>query len=419
MKVEVRREAPSRAVLEVELPPEELGRGLHRAIDKLNQKVAVPGFRRGKAPRTLLERVVGKDAVYEEAVKLLVPDAYSQAVDQAGVRPIARPQIDVKPVEEGKPLRFVATVDLVPEVRLGEYRAVRIPVEEPKVRDADVESAIADLRARHARLAPSGDRPAEQGDFVLIKTTDVTGRLERVLPGKEYLVEVGGGTFPGELERALVGVKAGISHTVALEPAGTAVTFDIVDVKRKELPELTDTFAKQAAGATTVEALRETLRGRLEGEATTRAQREYQQKVTEAVLGEATIELPASMVEHEVVHLVGDLAESLERRGMTLTRYLEAAQKTEAQLADELRPNAERRLRTQLALEEVAKRENLAPSQEEIDREVEKVATSLQQDLPRVREWLAQDGRLDSLVGTLRRQKALAYLVASARGELQ
>jgi trigger factor len=419
MKVEVRKEAPSKAVLEVELPPEELGRGLDRAIIKLNQRVSVPGFRRGKAPRTLLERVVGKEALYEEAINQLVPDAYSQAVDQAGVRPIARPQIDVKEVEEGKPLRFVATVDLVPEVRLGDYRAIRIPPREPKVETANVEAAITDLRSRHARLVPTGDQPAEEGAFVLIKTVDVQGSLERLLPGKEYLVEIGGGTFPAELERALIGAKVGSSITVTLEPAGSTATVTVVDIKRRELPELTNEFAKQAAGTDSIEELRKALQERLMTEAAAQAERDYQQQVVDALLGGATIELPASMVDHEVEHLIADLSASLERRGMTLTRYLEAAKKTQEQLAEEVRPNAERRLRTQLALNEVARLEGLAPSQEEIDREAEKLAQSLQQDLPRVREWLAQEGRQDALIASLRRQKTLAYLVTSARGGSQ
>ncbi len=417
MKVEVRREAPSRAVLEVELPPEELGRGLDRAIGKLNQKVAVPGFRRGKAPRTLLERVVGKEAVYEEAVKLLVPDAYTQAVDQAGVVPITRPQIKVEPVEEGKPLRFVATVDLRPEVQLGDYRAIRIPAQAATVSEADIDAAIDDLRARYARLVPTGERPAEQGDYVLIKATEVTGSLERILPGKEYLVELGGGMFPAEVEKALVGMSVGEQKTIPVPSADASMTALIVDVKRRELPEVTAEFAKQAAGVTSVEELRETVRRRMEREATARAERDYQQKVIDAVLAGATIDLPVSMVEHETDHLVADLAESLERRGMTLARYLEVAEKTEAQLRQELHPSAERRLRTQLAIEEVARVEVLTPPQEEIDHEVEKVAKSLQQDLPRVREWLAQEGRFDALVGGLRRQKALTYLITIARGD--
>ncbi len=418
MKVEVRREPPSRAVLEVELAPEELGRGLDRAFIKLNQRVAVPGFRRGKAPRVLLEHVVGKDAVYEEAVKLLVPDAYAQAVDQAGVVPIARPQIKVEQVEEGKPLRFVATVDLLPEVRLGDYRAIRIAPEDPTVTEAEIDVAVQDLRVRLARLVSIAPRPAEQGDYAFIKTTEVTGSLDRLLPGKEYLVELGSGTFPAELESALVGASAGTRRTVAIPSLEATVTLDVVDIKQRELPELTDEFAKKAADVSSLDALRQTIRQRIDHEATARAQRDYKQKVIDALLAEATIELPASMVDDEVTHLIADLAESLQRRGLTLDRYLEAAEKTKAQLQEELRPNAERRLRTQLAIEEVARAEGLTPAQEEIDREVEKVAQTLQQDLVRVREWLARDGRFDALVGTLRRQKALAHLGAIARGEI-
>ncbi len=419
MKVEIRKAPPSRATLEVELPPEDVGRGLDRARVRLNQRVNVPGFRRGKAPHALLERVVGKDALYDEAINLLVPDAYAQAVEETGLKPYARPHIDVKPFEEGKPLQFTATVDLIPEVQLGDYRDIRIAAPEPKVEPGEVDAAIGDLRVRRARLIPITDRPAETGDFVLIKTSDVQGSLERLVAGKEYLVELGSGIFPSELEQALIGTGVGTTKTVSMEPAGTSVTVEVVDIKRRELPPLDDDFAKQVAGAASLEALQETLRTKLEGEATARAQRDYQQQVIDAILEKATIELPTSMVEHELNHLLSDLAESLERRGMTLTRYLDAAQKTQAQLADEFRPTAERRLRTQLSIEEVARREGLAPSQEEIDREVEKVGQGLQQDLPRVREWLAQEGRYEALVGTLRRQKALAYLVTKIRGELQ
>ncbi len=223
--------------------------------------------------------------------------------------------------------------------------------------------------------------------------------------------------FPAEVEKALVGMSVGEQKTIPVPSADASVTAQVVDVKRRELPEVTAEFAKQAAGVTSVEELRETVRGRMDREAAARAERDYQQKVIDAVLAGATIDLPVSMVEHETDHLVADLAESLERRGMTLARYLEVAEKTEAQLRQELHPSAERRLRTQLAIEEVARLEALTPPQEEIDHEVEKVAQSLQQDLPRVREWLAQEGRFDALVGGLRRQKALTYLVTIARGD--
>ncbi len=416
MKVDVRKEAPSRAVLQVELPPETVSQGMDRALARLNQRLEIPGFRRGKAPKTLLERYVGKETLYEEAVKVLVPDAYTQAVQQSGVRPIAQPDIHVDPLEKGKPLRFVATVDLVPEVALGDYKAIRIRPADPVVTDADIDAAVEDLRARHGHLETAGERPAVRGDYVLVKVVEAGGVQNRFAAGKDYLVEVGGGAYPAELEAALPGAAAGSRGSVTLD-GGAVLTYEIADVKRRVLPELTDEFAKAAAGVDTVHALRETLRTRMDGEAKERAQQQDEQAVVDALLGAAQIDLPASLVDHEVGHLLSDLAESLNRRGITLERSLQVQEKTEAQLRDELRPPAERRLRTQLALDEVARAEGLNPSQEEIDREVENVARGLQQDIARVREWLQQTGRLDALTAARRRQKALKYLVAVARGD--
>jgi len=402
-------------VLEVEIPVDAVAQGVEAALRRLNQRVEIPGFRRGKAPRTLLERYVGRDTVLEEAVKTLVPDAYARAVDQVGVTPIARPEIKVDTLEEGKPLRFVATVDLLPEVRLGDYQRIRIPFAPPQVTDADIDAAIEDLRARHGHLVSAPGAAAQRGDFVLVRVTGLSGPVERFARGKEYLIEIGGGAHPAEVEEALVGAVAG--GTRALRVGEQTVTVDVVDVKRRELPEVTDEFARGAGGVASVEALRESLRSRLEREAAERARTEYEQQVLEALLASAEIDLPESMVEHEVEHMVADLAETLQRRGLTLQRYYTATGKTEDGLREEFRPAAERRLRAQLAVEEVARAEGLSPTQEEIDREVENVARGLQQDPARVREWLVQTGRYDSLTGTLRRRKALAYLVALARGE--
>ena len=416
MKVEFRREAPSRAVLEVELPPEAVSQGMERALAQLNRRVEIRGFRRGKAPKTLLERYVGKDAIYEEAVKLLVPDAYSQAIQQSGMHPIAQPEIQVQTVEEGKPLRFVATVDLVPDVRLGDYKAIRVERTPAVVTDADIGAVIEDLRARHAQLESLGDQPAAQGDYVLVRVIEISGTADRFVPGKEYLVEVGGGTYPPEFETGLLQAASGGRGTATLA-SGAAVTYEVVDVKRRRLPDLTDEFARTAAGVETVPVLRETLRERAQREAQRRAEQEDEQKAVDALLQGATIELPTSLVDHEVHHLIADLAESLGRRGITMERYLQVQEKTEEQLRVELRPAAEKRLRTQLALDELARLEDLQPTQEEMDREVENVARGSQQEPARVREWLAQNGRSDILRATLRRRKALAFLIQSAYGD--
>ncbi|MDQ7819868.1 MAG: trigger factor [Armatimonadota bacterium] len=415
MKVEVRREAPARAVLEVEIPPEVVSRGVERALQRVNQRVEIPGFRRGRAPRSLLVRHVGWEAISDEAVKLLVPDAYAEAVRQSGLRPLAQPEIQVDEVAEGRPLRFVATVDLVPEVDPGDYRGIRIDPADPRVTEADVDTAVEDLRARHARLE-SVPGPAEGGDYVLIRTEEVSGAAERWLPGKEYLVEIGSGVYPAALESALTGVRAGDRRSVTLE-GGAQVTVQVVDVRRRRLPEPTDDFARLAAGVETMEQLRARLRERLEAEARERARREDEQRTLDALLARARVELPARLVDHEVDHLVEDLTESLARRGLTLERYLQVQEMTEARLREDLRPVAEKRLRTRLVLDEVARAEGLDPAQEEIDHEVENVARDLRQDPLQVRQWLERSGRLEGMRAALRRQKALAFLVAVARGE--
>lgn len=417
MKVEVKKEPPSRAVLEVELPPEDLQKGLEEALTRLNRRVTIPGFRRGRAPKVLLQRFVGKDAVYEEAVNLLVPDAYASAVDQAGVRPITRPQIQVESVEEGKPLRFTATVDLLPEVSLGDYRAIRVPPEQAVVTDADVDSAIEDLRRRNAQLVALEGRPAAEGDYVLGRVVEAAGDQARLQPSKEYLIEIGGGIYPEEIERSLVGVSVGDRKTVTTTDPASIVTLEVSALKRKELPELSDEFAKTAANAGTVQELRDLLRGRMQQEVEARVKQTYEEKVIDTLLQGATIDVPSSLIEHELQHLVGDLTESLSRRGLTLQRYRQATEKTEQQMLDELRPSAERRIRTELAIDEFSRQEGVKPTQEEIDREVENVARRLQLDDARVREWLGEQGRYDSLVTALRRRQALARLVAIARGD--
>ena len=413
MKVDVRREPGSKAVLEVEIPVETVSAGFDRALRKLNNRVVVPGFRRGKAPRAMLERHVGRDTIVEEAVNQLVPDAYTKALDQTGVQPIARPQIQVADLEEGKPLRFTATVDLVPQVGLGDYRAIRVPYQAPEVTEFDVDAAVEDLRGRHGHLVPT-DKPAEQGDFVLVRVTDLSGPVDRFTQGKEYLIEVGGGTHPAEVESALVGGTAGARPAVSV--GEQTLTFEVVDVKRRELPVLDDEFAKELK-AQDIADLRRLQRERLEQERTQAGREAYEEAVIGALLEGTTIDLPASLIDHEVEHLVADLTDALQRRGLTFPRYLEAAGKDEAAVRAEFRPSAERRLRTQLALDEVARAESLEPLPEEIEHETENVARRLQQDVPRVREWLSQTGRLSSLTGTLRRQKALAHLVTLARGE--
>lgn len=414
MKVEWRREPPSRAVLEVEVPAEDVAREVAASASRLARRVRVPGFRPGKAPRAVLERFVGRDELYGEAAEALVIEAYRQAVLEVGVIPVGRPEFDVPPLDETQALRFVARVDVSPEVDPGKYEEVRVPFERPTVSDADVEAAIDEMRRRRGRLVSVSGR-AVGGDFVLIRPISVEG-TERFHAGREVLVELGAGVFPSEVEAALEGAVAGDERSVAVGESGR-LTATVVDVKRRELPVLDDAFARSLGDVGSVDELRDRLRQRLVADAERQAEEHYEERVLTAVLDGATIELPASLVGHETEHLVSELAESLRRRGYTLERYLEGAGKDVATLHEELRPRAERRLRIRFLLDEIARREGLVPSQEEIAKEEEKAAAELKQDLVRVREWLTREGRREAMITMLRRRKTIAALVARARGD--
>lgn len=413
MKVEWRREPQSRAVLEVEVPADEVVREVRASATRLARRVRVPGFRPGKAPRAVLERYIGRDELYGEAAEALVASAYRQAVSDVGVLPVGRPEFDVPPLDEAQPLRFVARVDVAPEVDPGGYDEVRIPYQPPAVTDADVDAAIEDLRRRRGRLVSAPDAKAASGDFVLVRPVAVEG-TDRFQVGREVLVELGEGVFPPELEKALEGAGTADERSVTFGEAAK-VTVTVGDVKQRELPALDDAFAKSLDVAS-VDELRTRLRERLTADATAAAEEAYEDQVLTEVLERATIELPGSLVEHEIEHLVEDLSESLQRRGYTLTRYLEGAGKDLAGLREELRPKAERRLRVRFLLDEIARREGLVPTQEEIVVEEEKVAAELKQDLARVREWLDGDGRREAMLTMLRRRKTVAALMARAKG---
>lgn len=414
MKVEWRREPPSRAVLEVEIPAEDVAVAVRTATARLSQRVGVPGFRRGKTPRAMLERFIGRDELYGEALEIIVATAYPKAVEEAGVVPVGRPEFDLPRLDEEQSLRFTASVDIFPEVDPGTYDEVRVHHEPPNLPEAEVDAAIEDLRRRRGRLVSAPGAQAAAGDFVLIRPTTVEG-TDRFHAGREVLVEMGAGVFPREVEEALSGASAGEERSAAIGEGGRLVAA-VADVKRRELPDLDEAFARAVGDVATVGELRDRIRERLAAASAAAAGEAYEEQVLTGVLERTTIELPTSLVEREIEHLLADLQESLQRRGYSLDRYLETAGKDLAGLREEMRPRAERRLKARYVLDEIARREGVAPTQEEIAVEEEKVAAELRQDLARVREWLATEGRRETMLAMLRRRKTISTLVDRARG---
>ncbi len=415
MKVEMRTQPASRVVLEIDVAEDAVARAMDQAYAQLVRRVQVPGFRRGKAPRPILERHVGTEVLREEALRELVPQQYSEAVAQTGVSPVARPSIEIKDTPDGKGLHLTATVDVYPTITLPDSRQVRVAQEHTPVTDADVDRAIEDIRARHGRLTGVAE-PARRGDFVLLTVVSAPEGHDRLQPGKELLVEVGGGLLPEPVEAALEGASAGDERRAAISGSDVPAVVRIADVRRKELPALDDAFARTVSDRQTLAELREGLRERLAAERTTEEARTQRERVLDAVLAQSTFDVPESLVAHEVEHMLEDLADALRSRGLTLESYARAAGKDEAALRADFREGALRRVRTRLLLETVAEREALSVSEEEMRAEVENLAAELKQDVAKVRGWLAEGGRQEALRETLLRRKAMAFLVDAVSG---
>jgi trigger factor len=415
MKVEVRTQPSSRVVLEIDVAEETVARAMDRAYAQLVHRVQVPGFRRGKAPRPILERHVGTDTLREEALRELVQEQYSEAVAQARVLPVTRPSIEVKDAPDGKGLHLTATVDVYPTITLPDYRQIRVEAERQPVTDAEVDRAIEDIRARHGRLASIAE-PARHGDFVLLTVVTAPAGHERLQAGKELLVELGGGLLPEAVEAALEGASPGEERTADLPDGGGAVAVRIADVRRKELPALDDAFARTVSDRQTLADLRTGLRDKLAAERAADEARALRERVLDAVLAQAPFEAPESLVAHEVEHMMQDLAEHLRSRGLTLESYARAVGKDESALRADMRRGAQRRVRSRLLLETVAEREGLSVAEQEMHAEVENLAAELKQDVAKVRAWLAEGGRQEGLRETLLRRKAMAFLVDAVSG---
>jgi trigger factor len=415
MKVAMHTEPGSRAVLEIEVPEDVVARAMDQAYAALVRQVNVPGFRRGKAPRSILERHLGANAIREEALRRLIPEQYSEAVTQSGISPIASPSVDIHDADDGKGLRLTATVDVYPEIKLPDYHAIHVDRESNAVGEGDVDRALEDIRARQGRLVTVGE-PAARGDYVLLHVSSAPAGLERVQPGKELLVEVGGGLLPAEVEAALEGSRAGDERSATLTSGQGDVSVRVADVRRKELPPLDDEFAKKVSDQTSLAGLRAGLRAQLDRERTERETSALQDRVVDAVLAQTTMELPESLVEHEIDHVVEDVTGRLQSRGMTLDSYLRSVDKDEVTFRGELRPRAERRVRVRVLLEAVTEREGLTISEEEMADEVKKLAAELQQDIPSVEKWLDEGSRRDGLRAGLLRRKAVDTLVGMVAG---
>ncbi|HOL92150.1 MAG TPA: trigger factor [Clostridiales bacterium] len=426
MQVKVENAGKNVVQLEIEVEAEKFEQGMQKAFARNAKKFNIPGFRRGKAPRHLVERYYGEQVLYEDAINEVCPDAYEQAVEENDIHPVDRPEIDIKQIGKGKSLIFTATVTVRPDVELGEYKGVEVEKSTAVVTDEDVDKEIERVRERNSRLIAVEDRPAASGDTVTIDFEGfVDGTAFEGGKGTDYDLVLGSGTFIPGFEDQLIGVSKGEEKEVNVtfpedyhnkDLAGKPAVFKVTvkEIKVRELPNLDDEFAKDVSEFDTLEEYKADLRKKLLERAEHMAHHENEDKVVAKVVENAAVDIPPVMIDRQIDNLVYDFRMSLMYQGLDLERYLEIMGMDMNSFRDQFRTRAEQEVKTQLVLDKISKVEAIVPTDEETDAEIKRLAENYRQSEEEFRQHLKPDD-IEYIRSTLITRKTVGFLLENAK----
>lgn len=410
--------------LTVEVPEEQVNAGLDKAFKKVVKEINVPGFRKGKMPRQMFEQRFGTESLYQDALDFILPDAYANAVEEAGINPVDRPEIEIDTMEKNKPLVFTAKVTVKPEVQLGEYKGLEVSQSDAEVTDEEIENQLKENQERFAELAVKEDEAIVEGDTAVIDFEGfVDGEAFEGGQGNDYSLEIGSNSFIPGFESQLVGAKSGEEKEVevsfpeeyhAAELAGKAATFKVKinEVKSKELPELNDELAKEIDPEVEgLDALRAKMKETAAAEKKANADAQLRDELVQKAAGNATIDIPEAMIVSETDRMMSDFEQRLSQQGMNLELYFQFSGQDEAALREQMKGDAETRVRVSLVLEAIAVAENMEVSSEDIDAELDKMAAQFNMDKEQIKTAL---GGTEMLENDIRMQNTVEFLVENA-----
>ncbi|WP_071460292.1 trigger factor [Bacillus massilinigeriensis] len=415
----------NKGVLTIEVEAQKVNEGLDAAFKKVVKSINVPGFRKGKMPRTLFEKRFGVEALYQDAVDILLPEAYASAIEETGIEPVDRPEIDVEQIEKGQSMIVKATVTVKPEVKLGEYKGLEVEAFETAVTDEEVEAELKSLQERNAELVIKEDGKVENGDTVVIDFEGfVDGEAFEGGKAENYSLEIGSGSFIPGFEEQVVGLAAGEEKDIevsfpeeyhAAELAGKPAVFKIKlhEIKEKQLPELDDEFAKDAdEEVETLDALKEKIKNRLAADKEHQKEHHIQNTVVEKAASNAEIDVPEVMVDNEIDRMVGEFEQRLQMQGMNLELYFQFSGQDESALRGQMKEEAAIRVRSNLTLEAIAAAEGMEVSEEDVNAELEKMAETYNMPIDNIKTAL---GSLEGLKSDLKLRKAVEFLVENSK----
>lgn len=427
MNVTVER-VENEATLKITAPAAVVNDGFKKAVAKIANNVNIPGFRKGKAPRNIIEMHYGKEAVKQEAFEIVANKAYSDALDQEKLIPVSDPKVEESTFEEGKDMELTIKVTLKPEPELGEYKGLHVEKEAVEVTDEAVEDAVNELRKRNAKMvAAEDDAVIEKGDFAIIDFAGtVDGEPFSGGEGKGYPLEVGSNSFIPGFEDQLVGLKKGDSTDVEVtfpeeyfvkELAGKEAVFkvNIQDVKRRELPELTDEYVAANSDFKTVDELRANYKERMQKSAEENAKVAYERALIDLAVANAKFTVPEIMIEDRISQMVDEMKMSLESRKMTMEMYMQYTGMDMDKIRENQRPVAEENVKTDLVLDAIAKAENIQVDMADVDAEIAAIASQHGASVDEVKKIIRNNGTMGLLLANILRRKAAHVVIDSAK----
>lgn len=427
MNVTVNEVDQHKVTLRIEVPAKDASKQAAAACKNLASRVNIPGFRKGKAPRMVLESFLGKDAVKQEVFEAIANKAYSDALDQEGIVPVTEPELNVISDENGKDVVFEATVTKKPEVKLGEYKGITVAKDKAEVSDEDVAKELANLQKQHAKLvvAPEGTEIAKD-DFAVI---DFKGTVDGVAfeggEGKPYPLQIGSGSFIPGFEDQLIGSKAGDEKDVKVtfpedyfekSLAGKEAVFavKINDVKRSELPAIDDEFAKEAGKFESVDDLKADIRKRLESKASYQALEKFNAEVLQTVVNNAEVDIPQVMVDDKIDQMIEELSVKLETQRMNLDDYLKYMNQDMDKLKESYAEPAKENVKMDLVLEAISKAENIEVKDIDLQAEIITMSQNFGADPKEVYKIILKEHRVPMLVQSVGRKKAASFILSNA-----
>ena len=425
MSLQVEKLEKNMAKLTIEVSADEFSKAVEEAYQKNRGKISVPGFRKGKVPKKMIEQMYGKAVFYEDAANALIPGAYEKALEECEETIVSSPKIDVTQIEEGKAFIFTAEVALKPEVTLGTYKGVEVDKIEISVTDEEVEADLKQQQENNSR-AVTVERPVADGDIAVI---DYEGFADGVAfdggKGEDYSLTIGSHSFIDNFEEQLIGKNAGEECEVnvtfpeeyhAKELAGKPVVFKVTvkEVKEKQLPELNDEFAGEVSEFETLDAYKEDIRKKLTEKKEAEAKNEKEDAVITAVIENAQMEIPEAMVETQQRQIVDEFAQRLQMQGLSMEQYFQFTGLSYQHMLEQVKPQAERKIKSRLVLEAVVTAENIVATEEDYEEEIKRMAEGYRMEADKIKELMGEQGK-KQIMEDLAVRKAAEFVVNEAK----